>query len=215
MMPALAPPGAGSAVVRARYDRLAPVYDAVEALAERLVVARWRALLWERGGEATDVLELGIGTGKNLAYHPRGAHVLGIDLSPAMLERARRRALRLGSAVELRVMDVEQLELPDRSFATVAATFLFCSVADPLRGLREARRVLRPAGRLLLLEHVRPNIEWFGRVLDLVDPLTTRLSGAHVNRRTVANVRAAGFRIDEVLDLAPAGLVQLIVGTVQ
>ncbi len=200
-----------SYVVRASYDRLAPVYDAAGAMAERLIVARWRRMVWNRVAGAREILELGIGTGRNLPHHPPGAHVVGIDLSPAMLERARRRAQRSAFAIDLRVMDVQRLDLESESFDAVVATFLFCCVPDPVLGLSEARRVLRPSGTLVLLEHVRPRTAWLGHLADLLDPLAAASSAEHLNRRTLANVRAAGLRIDEVLELAPTGLVQLIV----
>lgn len=206
-------PADGTELVRARYDRVAPIYDAAEAPMELLFFRRWRRLVWERAGQDAprSLLELGIGTGMNLAHHPAGARVLGVDLSPAMLERARRRAARLASTTELRVMDAEHLDIPDRSFDAAVATFLFCSVADPVQGLREARRVLRDDGTLVLLEHVRPRTEWLGRVFDRLAPLTCAVVGCRVNRRTVENVRAAGFHVQEVRSLAPFDLVRLIV----
>lgn len=195
---------------QARYDRIAPLYDAMETLAERRF-APWRRQLWSQvhGGE---VLEVGVGTGKNLPYHPPGARVTGIDLSERMLERAQRRAEELGRPIELRQMDAQQLDFPDGSFDAAVATFVFCSVPDAVRGLRELGRVVKPEGKILLLEHVRidePAI--IGRAMDLLDPLVVRLMGPHINRRTVEAVRQAGLEIEEVQDLASLGLVKLIV----
>lgn len=190
-------------VVRQRYDRIAAIYDALESGME-LRARKWRADLWARV-PAGRVLELGAGTGKNIPYYPRNAEIIATDISPRMLERARRRAYRLGVAVDLRVADAQQLPFPDQSFDTVVTTFVFCSIPDPARALAEALRVLRPGGRLLLLEHVlsqRPVLRWLMRKFDIVP---YRLWGAHINRETVELVAAAGGvdvrRFDLSLDI--------------
>jgi ubiquinone/menaquinone biosynthesis C-methylase UbiE len=179
---------------RRRYDRLASFYDLLEAPVERFRFASWRARLRDRilGDRA---LEVGVGTGKNLPYYPRDVKVTAVDLSPRMLERARRRASVLGLEVELREMDVQDLAFPDHVFDTVFATFVFCSVPDPVLGLRELRRVCKPDGRLLLLEHMRPGNPILGLLFDLLNPMVVRMMGANINRRTMENIRRAGWRI--------------------
>jgi ubiquinone/menaquinone biosynthesis C-methylase UbiE len=179
---------------RRRYDRLAPFYDLLEAPVERFRFASWRARLRDRilGDQA---LEVGVGTGKNLAYYPRDVKVTAVDLSPRMLERARRRVSVLGLEVELREMDVQDLAFPDHVFDTLFATFVFCSVPDPVLGLRELRRVCKPGGRLLLLEHMRPGNPVLGLLFDLLNPMVVRMMGANINRRTMENIRRAGWRI--------------------
>jgi SAM-dependent methyltransferase len=150
-----------------------------------------------------------VGTGANLKHHPPQAQVTGIDLSPGMLSRARARAARLGKDTPLVEMDAQALSFPDGTFDTVAAIYVFCSVPEPVLGLREARRVLRPGGRLVLLEHVRlPGL--LGRVMDWLNPLAAVLMGSNINRNTVANVRKAGFEVENVYDYL-WGLVKLIV----
>ena len=117
---------------RARYNRLAPFYDRMEHGAEQGFAPR-RQRLWSLipGGR---LLEVGVGTGKNLPYHPAGADVTGIDLSDRMLEQARHKAQELGRSIDLREMDVQKLAFPDASFDAAAATFVFCSVPDSMSG---------------------------------------------------------------------------------
>jgi ubiquinone/menaquinone biosynthesis C-methylase UbiE len=115
-----------------------------------------------------------------------------------MLSRARRRANRMRLKADLEVADIERLHYPDASFDTVTAACVFCSVGDPVRGLREAARVVRPAGQVLLYEHVRPRNPLLGKLADLVSPLTRRLFGPELNRPTEHNVEAAGLQITEV-----------------
>lgn len=175
---------------RRRYDRIAPVYDLLEAPAE-LAFGRWRRALWGRVG-AERVLEVGVGTGKNLRYHPDQATVTAIDFSEGMLARARRRADATGSRARLALADVQALPYDDDSFDVGLASFVFCSVPDAVVGLAEMRRVVRPGGRLLLLEHVLP-AGVLAPLAQLLDPIVVRLWGAHINRDTLGNVRAAGW----------------------
>lgn len=200
-------------LTRARYDRLAPLYDLVEWLPERGRIGRWRARLW-RLVSAHRVLEVGVGTGKNMPFYPAGATVSAVDISPRMLARATHRAARLRLDVRLHLMDAQALAFPDAAFEAAVATFVFCSVPDPVQGLRELRRVVRPGGHLYLLEHMRAEHRVLGRVMDWLDPVVVRVLGAHISRRTVDNVRAAGPEIETLEDLAPLGMVRLIVARV-
>lgn len=185
---------------RRRYDRLAFAYDVLEAPLERLRFAGWRKRLRNRiAGPAA--VEVGVGTGKNFPYYPSGVQVVGIDLSPHMLMRARRKASKLDLNVDLREMDVQSLDFPDHCFDTVFATFVFCSVPDPVAGLRELRRICKPSGRLLLIEHMRPENIVLGLIFDVLNPMVVRMMGANINRRTMDNIRSAGWtvRIEENL----------------
>lgn len=193
---------------RARYDRQANTYDFSSGIMDRLGAARWRRKLWAQA-QGPRVLETGVGTGANFPYYPPHVPVTAIDLSPRLLERARLRAIREKVQVDLKVMDAQGLGFPDNTFDIVAATWVFCSVPDPVLGLMEAHRVLRPGGRLLLLEHVRAE-GVLGVVMELFNPIMVRISGANMNRRTVDNVRRAGFRTIKVKPLA-RGLVRFIV----
>ena len=177
-----------------RYDRLASWYDLLEAPMERLGFASWRARLLERiGGDR--VLEVGVGTGKNIPYYPQGIKITASDLSPRMLERARKRASHLHKEIDFLEMDVQKLGFPEHHFDTIFATFVFCSVPDPVVGLRELRRVCRPGGRVFLLEHMQPRNPILGFFFDLLNPVAVRVTGANINRKTEENVRAAGWQI--------------------
>jgi len=139
-------------------------------------------------------LMVAAGTGNDFKFFPPGQHIVAIDISPQMLERAAQKAATYQGTIELQVMDVCELPFPDASFDTVVTVCTFCSVPKPVAGLRELYRVLRPSGQLLMFEHVRSKIGPFGIFLDLMTPLSRRL-GPELNRDTVGNVQKAGFQI--------------------
>jgi ubiquinone/menaquinone biosynthesis C-methylase UbiE len=178
------------------YDRVAAIYDWYTVPMEALGGRQSRRRLFGRARGR--VLELGVGTGLNLSSYPAGVELVGLDISPRTLARAQRRAHALGLTAALEVTDIEALPHPDASFDTVTAACVFCSVGDPVRGLREAARVVRPSGQVLLYEHVRPDSPLLGRLTDLISPLTRRLMGPELNRPTERNVEAAGLHITEV-----------------
>ncbi|CAA7601576.1 Methyltransferase type 11 [Acididesulfobacillus acetoxydans] len=180
---------------RKRYNRASRVYD----LMDRMVKPELRAKVLSQAQGM--VLEVGVGTGKNLPYYTDDCiGVTGIDLSPGMLSKAKARAQEAKALVKLYEMDAQNMEFPDDSFDTVVATCVFCSVSDPIKGLREIRRVCKPNGKIILLEHVRSDNPILGKIMDILDPLTVRFIGPHINRRTVANVKAAGLGIRRVED---------------
>lgn len=187
--------GEQSRVTR-RYDRMAWLYDIYNAPMEWMGTRRRRARLLARASGR--VLEVGVGTGRNLEHHPKTVTLSAIDISPLMLARARRRAGSLNRVVAFEVADVAALPYRDDTFDTTVATCVFCSVADPVEGLRELGRVTKPEGRILLLEHVRPRNRLLGWLADLATAVTRRLFGFRANRRTEENVATADLNIVEV-----------------
>ena len=181
-------------LTRKRYDRLAFLYDLVEDPFERLRFGSWRQKLTSRIAGPI-ALEVGVGTGKNLIYYPDSVDITAIDLSPRMLERARKRANKLNIKVNLQEVDVQHLNFVDDSFDTVFATFVFCSVTDPVTGLQGLRRICKPDGKLLLLEHMRPENFVLGLIFDMLNPMIVRMMGANINRRTINKIRQAGWQI--------------------
>ena len=195
-------------VARKRYDRMAVVYDLCEAIGERFGYGKWRELLWGKA-EGVHILEVGVGTGKNFSYYPPDAVITAIDLSDRMLKRAKDRASKQKVKVRLQQMDVQNLEFEDNTFDTVAASLVFCSVPDPVRGLMEVKRVCKPEGKIVLLEHVLSANTILGWLMNLVNPLVVRIRGSNINRRTVENVIRSGLRVEQVSNLG-AGIFKLI-----
>lgn len=155
--------------------------------------------LWVCSQAIGDVLEVGAGTGRNLAWYPPGVRLTGIDISPGMLDIARQRRDAAGLDADLRVGDAQRMEFSDHCFDTVLATLSLCSIPDDAAAVTEMARVLRPGGRLLLLEHVaspRPIVRGGQR---LMEPLFVRLQGDHLLRRPEEQVAAAGLCVDQLL----------------
>ena len=177
------------------YDRHSRWYDLTQWPMEAFGLGRLRRRLWDQV-QGQRVLEVGVGTGRNLQYYPAGSRVVAIDLSPGMLRRAVKRAERLGRQVDFILADAQRLPFRDDSFDTVTATCVFCSVPDPVQGLRELRRVSRREGSTLLLEHVRAKNPFLGKVMDWMNPIAVRMNGANINRRTVENVKLAGLAVE-------------------
>lgn len=184
-----------TARVRAVNEKQAPYYDRVIAVAERLLFAGGRE--WAYPQASGRVLEVRVGTGRNLPCYARDIELTGIELSPAMLARSQARARRLGRAVDLRVGDAQRLPFPAASFDTVLATLTLCSIPDDLTAVAEMARVLRPGGRLVLLDHVASPSPAVRRIQRLLEPLFLRLAEDHLLREPEDAVRRAGLAVEE------------------
>ena len=179
-------------IIRKRYDRIAPYFEMMEAMMEGLFFKSWRKNIWSRV-EGHHILEVGVGTGKNFEYYPPGTRVTAIDFSPAMLKQASQKKAQKAVKVDLDLMDIQSLAFADSSFDTVIASFVFCSVPQPLKGLKELHRVCKPGGQVLLLEHVISTKPFLAKVMNFFNPIILILVGANINRNTLRNIKAAGF----------------------
>jgi ubiquinone/menaquinone biosynthesis C-methylase UbiE len=195
-------------VARKRYDRIAVAYDICESISERFGYSKWRELLWSKV-KGIHILEVGVGTGKNFSYYPPDVVITAIDFSDRMLKRAEDRASKQRVKVRLQQMDVQNLEFEANTFDTVVASLVFCSVPDPVRGLMEVKRVCKPGGEVVLLEHVLSANPILGWLMNLANPLVVRMRGANINRRTEEDVIKSGLIMEQVTDLA-LGIFKLI-----
>ncbi|AIF70126.1 type 11 methyltransferase [Palaeococcus pacificus DY20341] len=194
-----------------KYDRFSKIYDLFESPMEMRAFSKYRkkALSLAKG----KVLEIGIGTGKNLPYYPKDVEVVGIDFSKGMLEKAEKRRKELGlKNVKLLLMDAQNMEFEDNTFDTVVSTFVFCTVPDPIKGLKEAYRVLKPGGKAIFLEHMKSESRLLNIPLYIMDPIMRTLVGTSMLRETQKNIEKAGFRIEKVENLF-FDIVRLIIAT--
>ena len=197
--------------LRATYDARAETYDRTIGRGERMLLGDFRRIFAaELRGET---LEIAIGTGLNLPFYPPAvAGSVGVDLSRGMLEQARQRAEVLERSVTLLQMDAQRLAFPDDTFETVAISLALCTVPDPVRVLQEAARVCRPGGRVVLLEHVLSPVLPIAWAQRLVSPVQERLIGCHLDRTTIATVRALDFAVHAERSRL-GGIVRVVIAT--
>ncbi len=185
--------------VVSKYNRIAPIYELIDLPLEFFFFRKWRKeALSDLSGK---VLEVGIGTGRNLKFYPTGCRVIGIDKSEGMLHRAREKANGMKN-VTLYPMDAEHLEFSDNIFDYMVTTFVLCTIPDPVKALKEMRRVLKPSGEFIALEHMHSSYHFIALIEDLINPILFFLLGDHTTRHTVKNIEEAGFTIKEEKKLA-------------
>jgi len=153
---------------------------------------------WACSQARGNVLEVAVGTGLNLEAYPRGVTLTGIDLSEAMLDIARGRASQLGRTASLQQADAHELPFDDASFDTVVCTFGLCAIPDHTKAIAEMTRVLRPGGRLILVDHIESTSRVARAVQRALEIFTVPLGGEHFLRRPLNQVRAGGFDIEQV-----------------
>jgi ubiquinone/menaquinone biosynthesis C-methylase UbiE len=177
--------------IKRRYNRVSGIYDWMEIPMEKFMFSGWRKKL---AGQAIGrTLEVGVGTGKNIPWYPEDVHLTAIDFSPDMLRKARQKYDDDPRVITFLEMDVQDMDFDNETFDTVVTSYVFCSVPDPAKGLKEIYRVLKPGGQLLMLEHVRSQHWLTGKLMDVFNFFPLHLWGANINRNTLENVRKAGF----------------------
>ncbi|MFE3545789.1 class I SAM-dependent methyltransferase [Nocardia sp. NPDC059177] len=192
--------------IAAIFDKHAPTYDQQIGWFERVVLGDAR--VWVISQARGRVVEIAVGTGLNLPHYGDDVdHITGIDISPRMLEVAERRARALGLArADLRLGDVQAIDLPDESVDTVVSTYTFCTIPDPGRATAEAFRLLVPGGRFVLAEH-GPSTSLLGRAaMRAMQPLAVRFCADHLLRDPVPYLKGAGFVVDEQHRTGRAGI---------
>ena len=179
------------------YRHIAVFYDLLDLPFE---YSRYRALRIELfAGLNGTILDAGVGTGRNMPYYPKGAKVVGIDLSPAMLTRAKRRRDRLGLEVALEEMDVLHTSFPDHGFDVVVATFLFCVLPPDHQApaLRELARICKPGGQIRILEYAYSEQPIRRFIMRLWEPWVRWAYGAAFDRATEGYLAEAGLKAVE------------------
>jgi ubiquinone/menaquinone biosynthesis C-methylase UbiE len=180
-----------------KWDFSSRFYDLLAYGPERRWAPEKRALFANMHGK---VLFVAVGTGQDIPFFPEGRDIVGIDISPRMLSKARTRAANYSGSLDLQVMDIHAMEFPDHSFDQVVTSCTFCSVPDPVAGLIALRRVLKKGGMLYMFEHTGSHVFPFNVMLDVMTPLWKPI-GPEMNRDTVANVAQAGFEIQQVRNI--------------
>jgi len=188
------------------YDDVAPRYDAAMRPLERWFLKRWRAELFAELPEHGMILEVGAGTGLNFEFYPRAAVGVAIEPSIEMLKIAKNKTrperLTLVQSV------AEKLPFQDASFDIAFASLVMCTVESPETVFSELRRVVRPGGTVVLLDHVRPD-GVLGPVFDVLNMVIAPLCGDHVNRRTAKIASAAGLEV-QLIQKRGLGIFNLI-----
>jgi len=197
--------------IKKRYDRIAPVYDSLELFMEKGKMGDWRQNLWQKVSKKIDqselnrseikLLEAGVGSGKNIEYYLDDLEIYAIDFSPKMIKEAEKKAKKYNKEVNLLKMDIQDLDFEDNYFDFIVTSCVFCSVPDPVKGLKELKRVLKEDGRIIMLEHMRSQNEFVGKMMDWFNWVSLYTWGANINRKTIKNIERAGLKLVEVNDL--------------
>lgn len=204
----LTPDGADETTrVAGHYDRMSGSYDRGMRFFDWLFAGAGRR--WACSLATGDVLEIAIGTGRNLPYYRDGVQLTAIDISPEMLGIARQRAGDLGMDVDLRTGDAQELDFPDASFDTVVSTLSMCTIPNERQAIREARRVLRPGGAFVLFEHVGSPNPVVRSIQQALDSLSVRFAADHLLREPAAILQDEGFMIDH-LERSGLGVIERI-----
>lgn len=193
-----------------KYNRVAKFYDLMNKGGEKIWFSKWKKQYFsELKG---NILEIGIGTGKSIEFYNKDAEVVGIDFSGKMLEKAREKLIKSGKKnITLKQMDAENLNFKDNSFDYVITSCVFCSVPNPVKGLKEIKRVLKPTGELVMLEHVLSKNQIIALIEHILNPITKYIMGVNINRNTKQNIIKSGMKIVEDKKLALLDIFRLFI----
>lgn len=193
------------------YDRQANSYDLMNSIMEFLFSKGRTVYKYLRG----EILEVGVGTGENLKYYHPSVKLSVLDWSPKMIHQTKMKVNRLGlkNVYDYLVGNIENISqrLKPNTFGFVTSTCVFCSVPDPIKGLKEISKILRPTGKLVQIEHGISNVNILNFFMKKLDPLTVRMRGFHLVRNSVKNLEKAGFEVIRERFLDPAGIVKVII----
>jgi ubiquinone/menaquinone biosynthesis C-methylase UbiE len=196
--------------VRRSWAKQAPKYDKSMSFFERRVFGAGHRT-WACSKASGDTLEVALGTALNVPLYAPDVRLTGIDLSPEMLAIARKKVTESGRDVDIREGDAHELPFPDASFDTVLCTYSLCNIPDPARAIGEMKRVLRPGGRLILVDHIGSSIKLIFWIQKLIEFFSLRFEGEHMTRRPSGQVEANGFDFLERERLALGGIIERLV----
>ena len=192
------------------YSNLAPIYDKIFGT---IFYSRLRYVIDKLSlPNGVKVLEVGVGTGTSFPAYPPHCDVVGIDLAPRMLARARAKIWRNGwSHLKVLKMNALQLEFPDDAFDYVMAFHVVTVVPDPIRMIEEAKRVCRPDGRIVIVNHFTSESPLLGPLTEALDPMT-RLLGWHTKLKLKPFVQATGLNVEQIYKLSKMSLYTVLEG---
>ncbi|MFW9854018.1 MAG: class I SAM-dependent methyltransferase [Candidatus Thorarchaeota archaeon] len=196
--------------VRKRYDWYSRFYDKFEQPMEQMVFRDLRSLII--GALKGKILEVGVGTGKNIQYYQSHTQVIGVDISPNMLKKAKQKISSFhGNKIELKLMDAEELSFKDETFNIVLCTFVLCSVPNPANAIQEMLRVLRSRGRLILLEHVLSKMSLIAYLQKIANPFTRGIFGFNIDRDTLEILKQENVLILKDQNLTKTDILKFLV----
>lgn len=187
------------------YDKLARYYDRAFGPFEKRFLSKMRAETLALLPDEAVILEIGAGTGANFRFYPKCSQATASELSIKMIDIAKSKS----GDIRLVQADAQALPFPTHHFDAAFATLVFCSIQNPDRAFAELKRTLKPGGRIILLEHVRPN-GFLGFFFDFLNIFTVSMIDDHFNRQTARTAQQAGLKIIEVREKV-VGIVNLIV----
>lgn len=193
------------------YSEFAPLYDKIFG---KIFYSRLRLVIGDLHIPCgARVLEVGAGTGTSFPAYPRHCQVIGIDLAPDMLARAQGKIRENGwSHLKVMKMDALQLEFPDDSFDYVMAFHVVTVVPDPVRMVEEAKRVCRPGGRIVIVNHFTSDFPLLGSLTETLDPVTRRL-GWRTNLRLRPFIESTELKVEKAYKISKLSLYTVLVGS--